>query len=218
MKIKILEINTVNELNDYWTKEDYYKLLEEFNYSDATNIKDSELKEMLFMAITDFEPEEAAEIVLSYKLGEQLNEGQIQSLSHEMQRDRIAEEYPEPALHYDLFNINQLLYKAFNGVFPNTEATKLKFEVVDDEGIEINEDKEIITKILGGALTDRSIIKRLFAKQLDGSEKFEDAHKFIWKIKTIEKNKFEILTSKYWIEQEDIVSTDYDVKIVEFED
>ncbi len=127
MKVKILEISTINELSNYWTNKDYYNLLEKFEYPDAKNVKESELKEMLFMAITDFEPNEAAEIVLSYKLAEQLNEGQIQSLSHEMERDRVAEEYPEPSLHYDLFNINQLLYKAFNGVFPNTEATKLEF-------------------------------------------------------------------------------------------
>ncbi|MBQ0740794.1 hypothetical protein J9332_41620, partial [Aquimarina celericrescens] len=78
---------------------------------------------MLFMAIPDFEPNEAASIVLTYKLSDQLNEGQIHSISHEMTNDKVAEEYPEPNLHYDLFNINQLLYKAYNGTFPNTEAT-----------------------------------------------------------------------------------------------
>ncbi len=217
MKVKIIAINTVNEVDNYWTKEDFINLLEKFDFSDAKNVKESELKEMLFMAITDFEPSEAAEIILSYKLGDKLNEGQIHSLSHEMEGDKVAEEYPEPDLHYDLFNINQLLYKAFNGTFPNTEATKLTFEVIDDDGMEINENKEIISKIVGGALTDRSIIKRLFSEQLDGSVQFEDAHKFIWKIKTLENNKFEILTSKYWMEREDIVSEEYDVEIVEFE-
>ncbi len=217
MKVKIIEINTVNEVDNYWTKEDFINLLEKFDFSDAKNVKESELKEMLFMAISDFEPSEAAEIILSYKLGEKLNEGQIHSLSHEMEGDKVAEEYPEPDLHYDLFNINQLLYKAFNGTFPNTEATKLTFEVIDNDSVEINENKEVISKIVGGALTDRSIIKRLFSEQLEGNAKFEDAHKFIWKIKAIENNKFEILTSKYWIEREDIVSEEYDVKIVEFE-
>jgi hypothetical protein len=36
------------------------------------------LSELLSMAITDFEPNEAAAIVLDYKLSDSLNEGQIQ--------------------------------------------------------------------------------------------------------------------------------------------
>jgi hypothetical protein len=33
------------------------------------------------MAISDYEPHEAAAIVLDYKLGEELNEGQIEQIS-----------------------------------------------------------------------------------------------------------------------------------------
>jgi hypothetical protein len=39
------------------------------------------LPELLEMAISDYEPNEAAEIVLAYKLGEELNEGQIEQIS-----------------------------------------------------------------------------------------------------------------------------------------
>jgi hypothetical protein len=46
------------------------------------------------MAITDFEPNEAA-IVLDYKLSDSLNEGQIQQISNDMLIDKISEEYPE---------------------------------------------------------------------------------------------------------------------------
>ncbi|MBS9768258.1 MAG: hypothetical protein KGV44_12090 [Flavobacteriaceae bacterium] len=218
MKVKILNIETINELDNYWTNEDFKNLLELFDFADAGSVKPNELKEMLFMAITDFEPNESAEILLKYKLGEQLNEGQIQSLSHEMMQDKVAEEYPEPNLHYDLFNINQLLYKAYNGTFPNTEATRLKFEITDDNGIEVADNKEIIAKVIGGGLSDRSIIKRLFEEQLDGSVEFEDAHKFLWEIKTLADNQFEILTSKYWIEREDIASDEYEVEIKMFEE
>ncbi len=218
MKVKILNIETINEVSNYWTNEDFKNLLELFDFADTGSIKPNELKEMLFMAITDFEPNESAEILLKYKLGEQLNEGQIQSLSHEMTEDKVAEEYPEPNLHYDLFNINQLLYKAYNGTFPNTEATRLKFEIVDNDGIEIAGNKEIIAKIIGGGLSERSIIKRLFEEQLTGSVKFEDAHKFLWETKMIADNQFEILTSKYWIEGEDIASDEYEVEIKMFEE
>jgi hypothetical protein len=44
------------------------------------------------MAISDYEPNEAAEIVLAYKLGEELNEGQIEQISHNMLIDKVCEE------------------------------------------------------------------------------------------------------------------------------
>ncbi|MFD0931542.1 hypothetical protein ACFQ0R_02915 [Psychroflexus salinarum] len=218
MKVKILEAKTLNELDSYWSNEDYSALLKEFDFPEADEVKDENLREMLFMAISDFEPNEAASIILTYKLSDQLNEGQIHSISHEMTNDKVAEEYPEPSLHYDLFNINQLLYKAYNGTFPNTEATLLKFEVVEDDGIEIGEDREILAKVIAGALNNRSLVKRLFADQLEASVKFEDAHKFIWTIKNPEKNKYHVLTSKYWISKEDIVGSDYDIEVNNFEE
>ncbi|MBZ9777652.1 hypothetical protein LB452_01845 [Psychroflexus sp. CAK8W] len=218
MKVKILEAKTLNELDSYWSNEDYSALLKEFDFPEADEVKDENLREMLFMAISDFEPNEAANIILTYKLSDQLNEGQIHSISHEMTNDKVAEEYPEPSLHYDLFNINQLLYKAYNGTFPNTEATLLKFEVVEDDGIDIGEDREILAKVIAGALNNRSLVKRLFADQLEASVKFEDAHKFIWTIKNPEKNKYHVLTSKYWISKEDIVGSDYDIEVKNFEE
>lgn len=218
MKVKILEAKTLNELDSYWSNEDYSALLKEFDFPEADDVKEGNLREMLFMAISDFEPDEAASIVLTYKLSDQLNEGQIHSISHEMTNDKVAEEYPEPSLHYDLFNINQLLYKAYNGTFPNTEATLLKFEVLEDDGIDIGEDRETLAKVIAGGLKDSSLVKRLFADQLEASVKFEDAHKFIWTIENPEKNKYHVLTSKYWIEREDIVGSDYNVEIKRFEE
>jgi hypothetical protein len=62
------------------------------------------------MAITDFEPNEAAAIVLDYKLSDSLNEGQIQQISNDMLIDKISEEYPE-TMQAPLYHINQLLLK-----------------------------------------------------------------------------------------------------------
>jgi hypothetical protein len=80
------------------------------------------------MAITDFEPNEAAAIVLDYKLSDSLNEGQIQ-ISNDMLIDKISEEYPEIAMQAPLYHINQLLFK-YNGKFPNAKATVMEFSVM----------------------------------------------------------------------------------------
>lgn len=217
MKVQVEEVKTLNEIESYWTNEDYSKLLAAFDFPDAQNVKKENLKEMLFMAITDFEPNEAAKTLLEYKIGGQLNEGQIDSLSHEMIVDKVAEEYPEPSLHYDLFNINQLLFKAYNGKFPNTEATKVTFEILDDDETEIGMNKEILAKVFAGGLKESCLVKRLFADQLEGNVKFGDAHKFIWTIENPEKNKYIILTSKYWADKDDIAKS-YTVNVEMFEE
>jgi hypothetical protein len=218
MKVQVEDINTLNEIKDYWTNEDFTKLLEEFDFPDAKNVKKENLKEMLFMAIADFETNEAAKTLLEYKLSDKLNEGQMDSLSHEMTVDKVAEEYPEPNLHYDLFNINQLLFKAYNGKFPKTEATELTFSVIDDDGTEIGTNKELLAKIIAGGLKESCLVKRLFAEQLEGEVEFTDAHKFIWTIDNPEKNKYKILTSKYWIDKDEIMeSYSVDVEVLEAE-
>lgn len=214
--ITISGITTVNELDNYWSDEDRIKLLEEFGYPDASTAKPSEVQELLKMAITDFEPDEAATILLNFKLGEELNDGQIQSISHEMMADKVAEEYPDPALHYDLFNINQLLFKAYNGKFPNTEATIIQMELhpVSKETYDINQ--EVITKVLCQGLSDRNIIKRLYPDQISGKVAFEDAEKIIWNIIEKGNNTYEVTTSNYWIAKDDVIYSEYEAESVLF--
>ena len=115
--ITIKGVATIEEIENYWKDQDYINLLEQFDFPDVEGVKRENLKDMLNMAITDFEPNEAAAILLTYKLSERLNEGQIDQISNDMLLDKVSEEYPEIDLHYDLFNINQLLYKAYNGKF-----------------------------------------------------------------------------------------------------
>lgn len=217
-QVKITDVNTVNELNYYWTPSDYKKLLEAFGFPDGDSSKPKEIKELLLMAITDFEPDESARILLNYKLSDHLNEGQIQSMSHEMLLDKIAEEYPETSLHFDLFNINQLLHKAYNGKFPNTEASIIELELkpLDDNSIEIN--KEVFTKVLSQGLSDRNIINRLYPDQVAGNLAFEDANKIIWDVNEKGDDTYELTTSKYWISKEEFVHTEYEADVIFFEE
>ncbi|MGE0931197.1 hypothetical protein [Peijinzhouia sedimentorum] len=72
--------------------------------------------------------------------------------------------------------------------------------------------------MIAGGLRENSLVKRLYADQLEGAVKFEDAHKFIWSIDNPEKNKYKILTSNYWIDKGDVTTADYTVEIVSFEE
>lgn len=210
----INSVKTVDELKNAWTKEDYIALLDKFGLEETDNSSLSELLELLAMAITDFEPEEAAAIVLDYKLSQQLNENQIEQISHEMLLDKISEEYADISLHHQLFNINQLLYKAYNGTFPNAKATVVEFEITPNKDVT----KENVLKALNVTLTNNNVIKRLFSNQLAGKEEFDEADSIIWKLEPSNENCYTLTTSEYWISKDEFSEAEFDATVVEFED
>ena len=131
-KVEILSFKTISELPNSWEKADYITLLSNMDYANPEEIKDSELKEMCYMSLADFEPAESARIVLDYVINGRLTEGQIENLSHEMITEKLWEEYPELSLHPDFFRATQLLYSAYNGKFPRAEAVQFEMKITGD--------------------------------------------------------------------------------------
>lgn len=215
--LKIIEIKSITEIPGYWANEDYMNLLEEFDYSDSKDLDPLELREILEMAISDFEPNESAEILLRYKLSEKLSKGQIQNLSNEMVEDNESEENADIALHFPLFNINELLYKSYNGIFPKAKATKMEiqFDFLDNANIAVT--KELVLCMIGKLLRKENLIIRMYAEELSGKKRFEDAEKIIW---TLEKNAngYTLITSDYWINKEDLIEDEISSTLMLFED
>lgn len=210
----INSVKTQEELPGYWTNEDYIELLDRFGFPDAKNSKPEELKELLFMAISDFEAPEAAAILLDYKLSEHLNENQIDQMSHDMLLDKISEEYSDISLHHELFNINQLLHQAYNGTFPNAKATIVEFEISPNN--EIN--KEIVLKALAQTLANNNVIRRLYTEQLEGKQAFDEAEDIIWKLENSKDNQYQLITSEYWISRDEFKDAEFDATITLFEE
>ncbi|NNC49700.1 MAG: hypothetical protein HKO01_04105 [Flaviramulus sp.] len=211
--IIINAIKTVDELKDSWSNNDIIQILEQLDFPDAAQSNPEELQDLLFMAISDFEPEEAATIVLKYKLSDKLNENQIEQISHEMLEDKISEEYADISLHHELFNINQLLYRAYNGTFPNAKATIIDFEIIPNKEIT----KEIVLKALNASLSGNNVIKRLFSNQLAGKEEFDEAEHIIWDLKAKENNAYTLITSEYWISKDEFNEAEFDADVMHFE-
>jgi hypothetical protein len=210
-QIRINSFKTLEEVADYWSKEDYIQLLALFGFPDGESAKADTLKELLMMAITDYEPNEAAAIVLEYKLSDQLKSGQIDQISNDMLMDKIAEEYPEINLQSTLFHINQLLYKAFNGKFPNTKASEFECTITSLEkngNIELT--KEVILKLLIEGLSDSNLIKRLFGEKMSGNTPFPEAEDILWGLETKDRQNFKILTSAYWLSHDDLVAEEFE--------
>ena len=210
-QITINSANTVDEIEEYWTNEDYVKLLEKFDYPDAADADPSTLRELLFMAISDFEPRDAAVVVLEYKLSEDLNEGQIQQISNDMFLDKVCEEYPEIGLHAKLFHINQLLFKAYNGKFPNAKATIVTLTIAPLESEnKIQLTKEYVLKLLSKGLSDGNLIKRLFDHAMNENAAFPEAEDVLWDLTTTDTLNYTILTSEYWLNKEDIIASEFE--------
>ena len=212
--IIINSVKSVEELKDVWTDSDYIELLALFGFPDAKESKPEELRDLLFMAISDFEPNEAAAILLDYKLSDHLKDGQIDQMSNDMLLDKISEEYSDISLHYELYNINQLLHKAYNGTFPSAKATIIELEITPDKEVT----KEVILKVLDKTLAKNSVIKRLFSSHLAGEEEFEEAEDIIWDLKSNGNNSYTITTSEYWISRDEFTEAEFDATIVEYVD
>lgn len=210
-QIKINSFKTIDEVSDYWSTADFIKLLDLFGFPDAESASEETLRELLLMAITDYEPNEAAAIILEYKLSDELNKGQIEQISNDMLLDKIAEEYPEINLHGTLFHINQLLFKAFNGKFPNTKASQFECTITPlgkENDIELT--KEVTLKLLNEGLSDSNLIKRLFGEKMTGPTPFPEAEDILWDLTPSDGQNFKILTSEYWLGQEDLIAEEFE--------
>lgn len=216
--LKINSVKSVDELEGSWNNADFAELLTRFDYADADKLNKNELKDFLFMAISDFDPNDAARIVLDYKLSEVLTEGQIDNLSHEMLREKVSENFSEISVHKILFDINQLLYKAYNGKFPKAIANLVDFEMLaeTDENTEIT--KPLVLQAFSGGLSDRNLIKRLFKDQLDGKAPFPEADGILWDLQNNGNGQYLVITSEKWLKKEDFVNFEYESDVTVFID
>jgi len=218
-KISIEKVSNVDEIREYWTKEDYIQLLKKFDFPDAEDSDPENLRELLFMAISDFEPSEAAKLVLEYKLGEQLSEGQIEQISNDMLIDTVCEEYPEMELQAPLFHVNQLLFKAFNGKFPSSSATIIHCSITPvSEAADSKLSKKSVLRLLNDGLSDRNIVKRLFEEQMNGDAEFPEAENIIWNLEVSENDHFKITTSGNLIKKEEVIASEWEKEIEDEED
>ncbi|MEO7976274.1 MAG: hypothetical protein ABI657_03935 [Flavobacterium sp.] len=217
-QVVIKNIDTVNEVNGYWSDEDFVQLLEKFNYPDGATAEKSSLPELLEMAISDYEPNEAAAIVLKYKLGDELNDGQIEQISHNMLIDKVCEEYPEIHMQGTLFHVNQLLFKAYNGKFPNAKASIVDFSLTPTDGESQKLTAENVLKLLNNGLSDRNLIKRLFETQISQNIPFPEAESIVWELTTADNVNYSLVTSENWINKEDITEYEFESVLEQIED
>jgi hypothetical protein len=216
--VKINDVKSTDKLEGAWSNDDFKELLVRFEFPDADQVKPAELKEYLFMAISDFEPNEAAAILLDYKLSDVLGEGQIDNLSHEMLRAKVAETYTDIYFHHDLFNINQLLYEAYNGKFPHLSVNIVEFEITDEHNDPVELTKENALKALSHGLSENNLLNRLLGDQLEGRAPFPEAEGIVWNLQNKGNNAYSMTISEKWLTKNEITNLEYECTVQPFEE
>jgi hypothetical protein len=211
MKIFSLEplsFESIEELPEGWQSQDYLALLQAMAYDKAEDIPDSELKAMCQMSLTDLEPAQAAQVTLGYLFADQLSEGQLENLSHQMLTERLWEEHPELSLHEGFFKATQLLHAAFNGTFPKAQAVRFQVSITAEQAGSLSlfdaRPAAPLLRLLAQGMPANALLNRLFSDQLAG-DSFPEAQHILWRLTTLEQDDshrvFEMVSSAYWLEE-----------------
>jgi hypothetical protein len=141
------------------------------------------------MAISDYEPHEAAAIVLDYRrVKRRANRANL----HNMLIDKVCEEYPNSHASANV----PLLFKAYNGKFPNAKASVVYFSMTPIDGKK--ELTENVLKLLNNGLSDRNLIKRLFDDQMTKYSVSQCGSDYL-ELNTTDNVNFNLVTSENWI-------------------
>ena len=191
-----------------WTTDDYRQLLELTEYGDTSDLSDKELKEMTYMSIADLEMPEAAELLMKYVFPEDaLTEGQRQQSSHEMDTERLWEEYAEPAQHRNFFRVGSLLYAAYNGGHPKPDGREVVITVTaeNEEGAALLKTPKaaLLLRLMAPAMNDHALLHRLYEEELKAGE-FIAAKNLLYQIKSEAEGehsyRITIYSTDYWLE------------------
>ncbi|SIS90333.1 hypothetical protein [Neptunomonas antarctica] len=207
--VQIGSFRKINQIPNAWSNEDYHALMAIMNLDDGLEEMDaSELREMCMMSLNDMEPHEAANVVLTRLFSNELPEGKIDQLSHDMPDDRLWEEHSDCLLHERFFSAYALLREAFNGIFAQPTGVQLTLDVTakssEDMAIFDESPDSSMVRLLASGLSEDALINRLYEDQIQG-EQFPQAPGIVWQLEQIEDNgltrQFSLVSSFFWFEQ-----------------
>jgi hypothetical protein len=205
--VEISTLVKISEIENAWTADDYKALLSMMDIveDDLGGMSQSDLKEMCLMSLNDFEHHESAKFLLTHIFNDEMTEGKLEQLSHQMVEAKLWEEHADPSYHTRLFNAYGLLRKAYNGIFKEPTGVKFTIKITanDKDSFEIFERSlhAVIVRLLANGLNKTAILNRLYDEQISG-ESFPDAKNILWILKEIsikeQERQYEITSSELW--------------------
>jgi hypothetical protein len=206
-KVEILSFLKISEIEHAWMADDYKALLSMMDIAEDElgGMSESDLEEMCLMSLNDAEHHESAKFLLTHIFKDEITEGKIDQLSHQMVENKLWEEHADAAYHRSLFNAYGLLRKAYNGIFKEPTGVKFTIKITanKNESFEIFDTSlhAVIVRLLSNGLNETAILNRLYEEQLSGKN-FPDAKNILWILKeistTAEERQYEITSSDLW--------------------
>jgi len=208
----------INRLQNSWSIEDYKAIIELLG-GEYSDLEPAEVEEYMHMMISDNDVAESAYELLNYALGDDLSEGQLRNLANEMEEDKMWEEYPDMAFHREIFKVNQLLYRAYNGKVPKGEAIVLKLKVISSDpeyiSLVLSKDADAVFRLILNGTDSHSKLHRLFDEEV-AEEYIDEAKHILWHIgvQEVASNEVQlsVTSSQYWLDSYDD-ETEYVVQI-----
>ncbi|MGB3799160.1 MAG: hypothetical protein WA952_05050 [Lewinella sp.] len=199
--------DSLMQLPGDWTTDDFREILNLTEYGDQSELSDKEIQEMAYLSLADLPKSEAADLLLSYVFSEdELTDGQRQNSSHEMDTERLWEEYPEPEHHAGFYRVGSLLYAAYNGGHPKPDGRQLVINVTaKEDGADLLSDPDpaLVLRLLAPAMDGHALLHRLYEDELKGSS-FPSAKHILYRIESraVESDTFELTlySTDYWLE------------------
>ncbi|MFT4536654.1 MAG: hypothetical protein ACJA1A_002620 [Saprospiraceae bacterium] len=208
IKATVTPVSTtkIHRLQDSWSIDDFKTIIDLLG-GEFDDLDPAEIEEYMEMMISDNDVPDSAYEILKYVLGESLNEGQLRNLSNEMEDDKMWEEHPDMAYHKDIFRVNQMLYRAYNGKVPKGEAhvIEMKVKTTDADFLKllVDKDADAVFRLVMGGSDSHSKVHRLYDGE-EASHYIDDANHILWYIKAHKESEQEVIikvtSSAYWLD------------------
>lgn len=206
-EVTIQATREVHSLPGIWTAQALRQLLGMADFEDAHLIEESELLEMVVMALQDLGNQAAGELVLEAVFGETMRPGVRQNLVDDLQEDQPWADFAEVSQQRGLFIAVVLLHRAFPNRYGTPDAMQVRFSVRALAGDGVRQLAAAapawIVRLLASGMQETDILHRLFEDDLAGGP-FKDAPGIIWHCEGIEDGGggsarvFELIASRQW--------------------
>lgn len=207
-RVEVDALEELAELEGSWQPADYIAILEKLDVEGAARIAPEELRDMCLLALQDLDPPKAAALLLKYKLGAKLSEGQIRNYSIESQHERLWEQAADLEFHHIMFDIAGLLNAVNVMEFPTPDALResLNIGCADTAMLAVFEDsmdRALLVRMLSAGMDESAILNRLFGEQI-AKGKLADADSIIWGLHVDSSDpnsiRLKITSSAYWLD------------------
>lgn len=183
LEAEVLSCREIHELPGDWAPEALRSLLEDLEI-ETDDVPESDLLDLVLMALGDLEPHEAGVAVLRTVFGDRMPAGVRANLSSDLQEDRPWEEFADLSFQAGIFTATVLLQKSLPKMYgiPDAILAECAFraKTAKDAQLVANLPNDQLLRALAPGLGDRSIVTRLFEEGLRGGP-FPEAEHILWR-------------------------------------